>query len=367
VVAAFKPTIHQKGVEHVKYIGVDVGKNRCQACIMDMHGGIIDEFRFTNNGEGIKGLLDRAGDGECKGVVESTGNLWLRIYETLEENGVEVKLANPAKTKAIASARIKTDKLSARILAHLLRADLIAECYVAPREVRRVRALLRQRASLVKMRTMVKNRVHSHLDRYDYRSPWSDAFGVGGMEWLRGLKLDPVDRCILDSHLRHLKYLDGEIGFLESRIAGHAVDNEDVLLLMTLTGIDYQSAMLLACEIGDIRRFPSAKHFVSWLGLCPGLYQSGDTLVLGRMKKDSNGRARWVLVQAAWVAARNDPRMRELYLRVKARKGSSKAAVRVANKMAVIIWHMLTKREPYEQVKEGLYKSKLKKMREIAV
>ena len=82
-----------------------------------------------------------------------------------------MKLANPHKTKAIASARIKTDKLSARILAHLLRADLIAECYVVSKEVRQVRALLRQRASLVKMRTMVKNRVHSHLDRYDYRSP----------------------------------------------------------------------------------------------------------------------------------------------------------------------------------------------------
>ena len=162
-----------------------------------------------------------------------------------------------------------------------------------------------------------------------------------------------MDRCILDSQLRHLEWLDGEIGFLESRIAGHAVDNEDALLLMTLTGIDYQSAMIYACEICDIQRFPGPKHFVSWLGLCLGLYQSGDTLVLGRMKKDSNGRARWVLVQAAWVAARSDPRMRELYLRVKERKGASKAAVRVANKMAVIIWHMLMERKPYMQARGG--------------
>jgi len=124
--------------------------------------------------------------------------------------------------------------------------------------------------------------------------------------------------------------------------------------------------MMLALEIGDITRFPSPKNFVSWLGLCPGLYQSGDTLVLGRMKKDSNGRARWVLIQAARVAARTDPRMRELYERVKARKGASKAAVRVANKMAVIIWHMLTERKPYEQVKEGLYRSKLKNVKRIA-
>lgn len=350
----------------MRYIGVDVGKKRCQACIMDEEGEILDEFPFTNNGEGIQRLLEHVGDVQCKAVVESTGNLWLRIYEALETHGVEMKLANPYKTKAIASARIKTDKLSARILAHLLRADLIAECYVAPREVRQVRALLRQRASLVKMRTMVKNRVHSHLDRYGLSSPWSDSFGVGGMEWLRGLELDPVDRCILDSHLRHLECLDSEIGFLDSRIAGYAMESEDAVLLMTLTGVDYSSATLLACEICDISRFPSPKHLVSWIGLCPSLYQSGNTLVMGRMKKDSNGRARWVLVQAARTASRADPRMRELYMRVSSRKGDGKAVVRVANKMTVIIWHMLTERKPYMQVKEGLYRSKLKRMKRVA-
>ena len=124
--------------------------------------------------------------------------------------------------------------------------------------------------------------------------------------------------------------------------------------------------MLLACEIGDITRFPSPKHLVSWLGLCPSLYQSGNSLVMGRMKKDSNGRARWVLVQAARTASRTDPRMRELYMRVSSRKGTGKAAVRVANKMAVIMWYMLTERKPYMQVKEGLYRSKLKKMKRVA-
>lgn len=363
--AAFKPTTHPKGVGYVRYIGVDVGKNKCQACVMDEAGQILEEFPFTNTWEGIKKLVEKTGE-NCKAVVESTGNLWLRIYEALEENGVEVKLANPAKTKAIASARIKTDKLSARILAHLLRADLIAECYVAPRDIRKVRALLRQRSSLVKMRTMVKNRVHSQLDRYGYTSSLSDIFGVGGMMWLKGLELDPVDNCILGTHLRHLESLNHEIGVLDSEIASNTLESEDALLLMTLTGVDFHSASLLACEVGDINRFPSPKHLVSWLGLCPSLYQSGNSLVLGRMKKDSNGRARWVLVQAARVAARTDPRMRELYLRVSSRKGTGKAAVRVANKMAVIIWHMLTYGKPYMQVKEGLYRSKLKNVERLA-
>ena len=218
----------------------------------------------------------------------------------------------------------------------------------------------------MKMRTMVKNRVHSQLDKYGYTSSLKDIFGVGGLKWLKGLSLDPVDKCILGTHLRHLESLNQEIGVLDSVIASNTLESEDALLLMTLTGLDYHSATLLACEIGDIGRFPSPKHLVSWLGLCPSLYQSGNTLVFGRMKKDSNGRARWVLVQAARVAARSDPRMREVYLRVSSRKGTGKAAVRVANKMAVIIWHMLMERKPYIQVKEGLYRSKLKNVERLA-
>jgi hypothetical protein len=79
------------------------------------------------------------------------------------------------------------------------------------------------------------------------------------LESLHGLELEPVDRCILDSHLRHLGCLDGEIGFLDSRIAGQALESEDALLLMTLTGVDYHSATLLALEIGDINPLPVAE------------------------------------------------------------------------------------------------------------
>jgi transposase len=102
----------------MRHIGIDVGKSRCQACIMDEDGGILDEFPFTNDAEGIHRLLELADTGS-KAVVESTGNMWLRICEALETQGVEVKLANPYKMKANASARIKTDKLSAARAIHL--------------------------------------------------------------------------------------------------------------------------------------------------------------------------------------------------------------------------------------------------------
>lgn len=345
----------------MRYVGIDVGKKRCQGCVMDEQGAIANEFVFDNTHDGIQELLSKV-HSEFKAVLESTGNLWLTVYEALEDHGIEVKLANPSKTKAIASAKIKTDRLSARILAHLLRSGLIAECYVSSRQVRRVNALLRQRASLVKMQTMVENQVHSLLDRYGYRSELSDEFGIRGMEWLRSLEMNSIDRCILDAHIRHLEYLKSEISLLDTKIASLAYQSEDARLLMTLTGIDYHSALLIASEIGDVRRVPSPKHLVSWIGLCPSLHQSGSSSFTGKMKKDSNRRVRWVLVQAAQSASRTGPRMKELHDRIAAKRGENKATIRVANKMASVIWHILTKRESYRQVKERLYRSKLMKI-----
>ena len=125
----------------MRYVGIDVGKQRCRAAVMDEKGFLVQEFSFRNNSGGIERLVSRLSmdDGV---VMESTGSVWMNLYECLEEAHVSVVLANPWKTKAIASAKIKSDKVDARILAHLLRGDLVAESYVPPRELREVRALI---------------------------------------------------------------------------------------------------------------------------------------------------------------------------------------------------------------------------------
>ncbi|MDG7042141.1 MAG: transposase [Nitrososphaerota archaeon] len=117
------------------YVGIDVGKDKCRTAIMDHEGHITDEFDFSNDHEGIAHLCsvltmdDRA-------VMESTGPYWLNIYDRLEEVHIPlVMLANPLRTRAIASARIKSDEIDARILAHLLRADLIPESYVPSKDM----------------------------------------------------------------------------------------------------------------------------------------------------------------------------------------------------------------------------------------
>jgi transposase len=152
----------------VNSLEIDVGKKKCRAALKDERGNIIREF-FSNNNEGISALIQSASHyGKCTAVVESTGNIWIRIHDTLEENGIDTILANPYKTKIIAEAKMKSDKLDAKILADLLRADLVYESYVPTKEFREKRSLIRHRISLIRNRTILENRVQIRLqNRFD--------------------------------------------------------------------------------------------------------------------------------------------------------------------------------------------------------
>jgi transposase len=104
--------------------------------------------------------------GKCIAVCDSTANLWLKTYQAFEKYNIAVKSANPLTTKAIAEARIKTDKLDARTLAHLLRSNLLDECYIANKKTREERSLLRLRTNLVQHTTrgmVIQIMPHSQL------------------------------------------------------------------------------------------------------------------------------------------------------------------------------------------------------------
>jgi len=342
----------------MRYVGIDVGKQRCRAAIMDPEGAVIDEFTFSNNHQGIEDLASRL-TVDDRVVMESTGSVWTNLYNSLDERRISVVLANPLKTKAIASARIKSDKVDARILAHLLRSNLIAESYVPPKEMREIRALIRHRASIIKVRTMVKNKVHAFIDKHGLRSDHSDTFGKRGTEWLRSLKLPSLDILMLSNHLDHIESLNKQIERIDEEIHSKASQDEDVKLLLSMTGIDIYTALLIRGEIGSIERFADYKKLVSWAGLAPSLHQSGRIEYHGAITKQGSRMLRWNMVEAARVAATHDERMKAFYERVKRRRGDQKAIVAVANKMLKIIWFMLTRREPYQSRNPRLYMRKL--------
>ena len=287
--------------KEARFVGIDIGKAKCRAAIMNPEGIILDEFTFTNNHDDIEGLASKLTLAD-RVVMESTGSVWTNLYNHLDEKHIPVMLANPLKTKAIASTKIKSDKVDARILAHLLRSNLVAESYVPPKHLREIRTLVRHRVAIVKIRTMVKNEVHALINKHGLACPYSDMFGKGGLEWLRGLQLPGLDRLILDNHLTHLESLNQQIERVDEEIHSEACEDEDVRLLLSLTGINIYSALSVRSEIGSIIRFSDYKKLVSWAGLAPSLHQSGNVEYHGSITKQGSQMVRWVMVEASRVA-----------------------------------------------------------------
>ena len=370
--AAF-PACHKKKKEVKKktmtgYIGIDIGKKKCVTCLMDQDGTILEQSSYPNTlldaSRFAKHALEKYD--QCKAVVESTGNMWLKTFEAFESNGIEIKLSNPFKTRAIAEAKVKTDEVDSKVLAHLLRADLIAECYVPSGGVRQSRNLLGHKANLVRDETKIKNRIHSLLDKYDLECSYGNIFGVNGMVWLHNLKLDgDSDQLLLTSLLRQIEFLRSEEEIAKQHIAGDALDSNYVKIIMSMSGFDYYGASLLAAYIADIKRFQSPEKIVSWAGLCPSVHQSGESLYMGKMK-DGNRKVKWIMIQAANSAARHDPRMNAYYQKKLKRHNHNVAITHVATKMLKILWHMLYENMLYNERNERLYNSKLNRMAKSA-
>jgi transposase len=133
------------------------------------------------------------------------------------------------------------------------------------------------------------NRLHPLLDKYDVKCDYDHIFGVKGTRWLRSLKLSHSDQILLHEYVMQIELT--EIKDTESKKSYQASKNESVKILMSMTGIDYFSAMLIASEIGEITRFSTPEKLVSWSGLRPSIQQSGSSLYMGRMK-DGNKKVR---------------------------------------------------------------------------
>lgn len=167
------------------YVGVDAHKSASQLTVVDELGEILDRRRVASTRAALVGALEGNGGEPIKAVLEA-GYGWGPIYDWLGEVADEVVLAHPTKVRAIAEARIKNDRLDSEILAHLLRADLIPEAYAPSKEARAMKRVLRQRMFLVRLRTMVKNRIRALLFQHGVEPPpVSDLFGKKGLAWLK--------------------------------------------------------------------------------------------------------------------------------------------------------------------------------------
>lgn len=342
-------------------VGLDVHKSVTQSAIISQSGQKLGSDRFGCSRAELELYARTKLQPTDRVALEATTNTWA-IVDVLRPFVAEVVVSNPMRTKAIASAKVKTDKVDALVLAELLRCDYLPLVWQPPPEVQADRAITSRRAALVADRTAVMNRVHAVLRQRLIDEP-KRLFATKGRAWLAKLDLDPEGRRAIDSDLRILDVYDTEIDAIDTLLLQRSADNSNVQILVTLPGIDVSVAQTLNAVIGDVTRFATADQAASYIGIVPSTRQSADHCYHGPITKQGNSRARWLLTQAAQNVGAHPGPLGAFFRRIAKKRGRSIAVVATARKLVVVAWHMLTNREPYRYALPNTVEPKLRKIR----
>jgi transposase len=345
----------------MRFIGLDVHRDFCEVAIAE--GGEVRLAGRVQTEPETLALFAESLGGDDQVALEATGNA-LGIARIIEPHVRRVVLANPKAVKGITRAGAKTDKIDARTLAKLLAGGFLPAVWLPDEQTRILRRRISARAQLVRQRTRAKNQVHATLIRnLKGKPPVSDLFGTRGRRWLAAQVLPADEQETVAACLRQIEFLDGEIALLERALAEQVLASAEMRRLLTLPGVNFVTAAALLAAIGEIRRFPTARQLVSYLGLDPRVNQSGtEPARHGRISKQGPGETRHVLVEAAWHATRTPGPLRAFHQRVAARRGGNIATVAVARKLAVIAWHMLSRGEDYAFARPSLTREKIRKL-----
>lgn len=323
-----------------RWVGIDLHRRRSHIAIVDERGELTESRRIANDRGTFLELLSDPAGGETHVALEATYG-WEWLAELLEEAGYDLHLAHPLRTRAIAAARVKTDAIDARTLAQLLRSGMLPEAYVAPRELRDLRELLRHRATLTRMRSAVKNRVHAILAKHGIIHQHADLFGKGGRRFLADLELRDAPRRRLDSLMALIDDFDREIADTTREIEQRAREDDRVDVLCQIRGVGRYTALLIIAEIGDVTRFPTARHVCSWAGLAPTVRSSDGKARLGHISRQGSPALRWALVEAAQKITTGSGPLRDQFERIAKRRGRKIAKVAIARQILTLSYYGL--------------------------
>lgn len=366
--------------------GLDVHKETVVACVLSSTETAQPRREIRQFGTTTGELRQLAGwlreCGVTHAAMESTGVYWKPVFNILESS-CEVILVNARHVKQVPGR--KTDKADCAWLADLLRHGLLKASFVPDREVRELRDLCRMRTTLVRECVQVGNRLRKVLEDANVKldSVASNTLGVSGRLMIEALIAGEQDPAVLaglargrlrsktaaleaalEGHLRpHHRFLltrwmsllatlEEHIAAVEAEIERHMCPFEWAAeLLMSVPGIKRTAACALIAEIGvDMSRFPSSRHLASWAGLCPGNNESAGKRRSGK----SHGGSRWikgVMTEIAWAATRTkNSYSAAQYRRLARSRGKKRALVAVANSLLQAVWHILSRRQVYQEL-----------------
>jgi transposase len=345
----------------MRSIGLDVHTRFAEVAISEPGGKVRPGERVAATPAELRAFAETLGPDD-QVVLEATVNTW-PIADLLRAHAGRVVVSNPMKTRAIAEAKVKTDKVDAAVLAQLLAADFIPEVWAPDEATRVLRRQVAHRASLVSQRTALRNRIHGILHRNLVEAPGTDIFGKAGRRYLGHAPLPADELDQVRSALRLMDALDLEVQEVEHRLASRALQDDGVRRLMTIPGVGLTTAVALVAVIGDVTRFPRPNQLVGYLGLDPKVRQSGGRpAYTGHISRQGQAHARGLLVEAAWAATRSPGPLRAFYERLRSRKARTVALVAVARKLTVLAWHLLSKQTDYHWAQPRLMADKMRRL-----
>lgn len=330
------------------YVGLDYHTKRSYVSVLTEENDEIFAGEMDSQTE-LAGFLGSLPDDSR--VLFEAGYGWPRLAGLLEDIDMDLRMCQPGHNTRITKDRRKSDLRDARNLAVYLKAGGYRKAWMPDAAIRSERQLVRARVSLQRKVVGIKNNIHGILAYAGVPKEAGDIFARKRREYLESVGLPALTRGVLDAMLVVLDQTRDQAKVLSAKIREINKGDHNARLLKTIPGIGDIAARLLLAEIGDIRRFRNAKSLSCYTGLTPGQYQSGEKLRMTGLTKEGSPHMRWVLVQAAWVAVRRDPALREKFAGLKKDKGDGVAICAVARKLAEAAWRVLTKQAPYKTEK----------------
>jgi transposase len=271
----------------MQYLGIDWGTRRAAWCALTA-GGEIAEGAISADEDGLMRLVDRLGP-DVRGCIEMmSGAPWVR--DRLCECGWMIEIADARKVKAIAPLACKTDRVDARVLADLVRRDLVPTVWVPPLDDRAIRERLRRRSHVIRLRTSAINRTFGLQTQWGLRRNLTALRTPGALDELAEHCVPEVWRQSIATLLGVIDDLDHQLAPLERELRPLARTDARARLLMSIPGVAELLGLTIASEIGDVAGFPTARKLVGYSGLTPRIKQSGQSARVGRISRPARTR-----------------------------------------------------------------------------
>jgi transposase len=320
-----------------QYVGIDLHRRRSVVVRMTEDGEVLDTVRIDNDPVALAVEVAKAGpDPEI--ALEATYG-WYWAADLLEAEGAQVHLVHPLGLHWDAR-RVKNDERDATELANRLRRGDLPESWIAPPELRELRELIRYRAKLTALRTSAKAQIHAVMAKQGILPPYGDMFGPVGQVLLDAMPFEGAYAIRVDSLRDLLELYERELTMVTRALHRRLADHQGYRAIQAIHGVGPIMAAIFVAEIGDVGRFPDARHLCSWAGLTPSHRESDTKVRRGHITKQGSSLVRWAAVEAVARYHGGDA-IAPAFMRIATRRGKMIGRVAAARKLLTLVFYGL--------------------------